>query len=398
MASRKKRRELKRHLSTELHPKEVSVPASNSEQPSCVFSAAYVQTIEQRLTKLDNAVSEKQPWYRTPSVLISFVALVFSFGTTGASIYRTSQQDVHDAGVELRGLIQRLIAVPKDALEIRTKYGYDIDLQQQLLMMLSSESQVIAAQAAATAQKIPGRVTATEYGVLADVFFSQGNYTSAKTYLSLAIESARNSYELTQAKRRFGSLLFTTNKPVEARALLMQSLSLLKTDRIDAEPRDIYLAAETTSIWASGEFSCGNYKEAADKVSEGIALTKRLPNDRGRGSILAQLLSLLRKLGEDRILSRDLESGRHLYQLAMVTPELSPDPLYALSSNAQIEISWARAEMAAGQCEEALQHANASEEIIKQIPDYGTNLKGLLEQVGQLRLSILQNCRPADKR
>ncbi len=45
---------------------------------------------------------------RSPTLIISLLALLFSFGTTAVSYYQIRQQDIHDARTELRGLIERL--------------------------------------------------------------------------------------------------------------------------------------------------------------------------------------------------------------------------------------------------------------------------------------------------
>src|SRR5262249_29566262 len=57
------------------------------------------------------------------STLIALAAFLFSFGTTIVSYRRANRQDVHNLKTELRGLLQRLAALPKENLEVMQKYA-----------------------------------------------------------------------------------------------------------------------------------------------------------------------------------------------------------------------------------------------------------------------------------
>lgn len=72
----------------------------------------------------------KIPWYKNISTILSILALIFSFGTTFVSYSRTKSLDIQSQRVELRGLLQRLAALPRENVEITKKYSGDrLDIQ-----------------------------------------------------------------------------------------------------------------------------------------------------------------------------------------------------------------------------------------------------------------------------
>ena len=72
------------------------------------------------------------PWYENSPVLISFIALLFSLGTTAVSAYRTYQQDIHDTRTELRALIERIDKIPLEMIEYSNKYSSNPDTMKNI--------------------------------------------------------------------------------------------------------------------------------------------------------------------------------------------------------------------------------------------------------------------------
>ncbi|MGC2545003.1 MAG: hypothetical protein WA426_04105, partial [Silvibacterium sp.] len=59
------------------------------------------------------------------ATIISVIALVFSFGTTFVSYRRTRAQDIQSLRQELRGILQRLTAIPREVLDANKRYMAD---------------------------------------------------------------------------------------------------------------------------------------------------------------------------------------------------------------------------------------------------------------------------------
>src|SRR6266704_384604 len=93
------------------------------------------ETVEDRLDVMKREIDslqiaiagQKTPWYKTVSTVLSIAALLFSFGTTFVSYRRTQVQDIQSTRQELRGLLQRLAALPKENLELNKRYAPDFN-------------------------------------------------------------------------------------------------------------------------------------------------------------------------------------------------------------------------------------------------------------------------------
>ena len=68
------------------------------------------------------AAGQKAQWYKTLSTWISILALLLSFGTAYFSYTRARTQDIQNTRAELRGLLQRLVALPTQLYEASKKY------------------------------------------------------------------------------------------------------------------------------------------------------------------------------------------------------------------------------------------------------------------------------------
>lgn len=88
----------------------------------------------------------KAPWYKSPSIMISVLALLFSFGTTAVSFHRAAQEDIRSGRAELRGILQRLTALPRDNFELTRKYKDDEE-GKALTGLLNQENSLLARQA-----------------------------------------------------------------------------------------------------------------------------------------------------------------------------------------------------------------------------------------------------------
>ena len=85
-----------------------------------------VETLRREVDALQLAIiGQSKPWYRDVSTLLSIIALLFSFGTTYVSDRRVAAQDIQSTRQELRGLLQRLAALPKENVDMTKKYQGD---------------------------------------------------------------------------------------------------------------------------------------------------------------------------------------------------------------------------------------------------------------------------------
>ncbi len=74
-----------------------------------------IHSIKSEVDALQIAVMKQHaPWYKNIAVIVSIMALLFSFGTTYVSYNRTKTQDIQNSRSELRSLLQRIAVLPKE--------------------------------------------------------------------------------------------------------------------------------------------------------------------------------------------------------------------------------------------------------------------------------------------
>jgi hypothetical protein len=142
-----------------------------------------VASIERQLDVLKLAIKERDPWYKSTSTIVSAVALLFSFGTTFVSYQRTKLQDVHALRAELRTLLQRLVALPKDDFEFKQKYALNPQAVNFLSGYINQENAMLARQADEIVKKLPKeQVSATELLAVGQALQASYNIDAAQAW------------------------------------------------------------------------------------------------------------------------------------------------------------------------------------------------------------------------
>ena len=274
---------MKTHLSRSLL--KVGILAALVVGVVCLGSRARVEAAE------DGAAAAKsnQPWYRNISTVISVTALAFSFGTTFVSYHRTRLQDIQASRAELRGILQRLSAIPREMLEATKKYLGDANAIQGVSQLYNQESTMLSRQASEIVKRLPsGLVSATEYYAIAIAFQNSYNLAAAKEYLQLAGQKANNLNDEIGAIRSSASLDFIMGQPQEGRVKFQQALNIFSK----YPNYDFYTVASThvfTEVfWGNSEVVAGQFPLAmqhldnAERIVAGLAPSMGSDNLRGQ--------------------------------------------------------------------------------------------------------------------
>ena len=103
-----------------------------------------IRTIKAEVDALQvHVMGFAKPWYKQASTLIAILAVAFSFGTTFVSYYRTAQLDKHAAQVELRSLMQRIVALPRENFEVLQKHKTHPLEANQMAGFINNENLVL---------------------------------------------------------------------------------------------------------------------------------------------------------------------------------------------------------------------------------------------------------------
>jgi hypothetical protein len=230
------------------------------------------------------------PWYRSISTVISVTALAFSFGTTFVSYHRTKLQDIQASRTELRGLLQRLSAIPREMLDASKKYAGDPGAITGMSQMYNQESTMLSRQAGEIVKRLPkGVVSATEYYAIAVAFQTSYNLAAAKEFLQLATEKANNFNDEIGAIRSSGYLEFLTGQPQAGRVKFQQALNIF-AKYPNYDPFTVASTHISTELfWGGSEATVGEFQLATQHADNAERIVEGLPASVGTDQLKGQI-------------------------------------------------------------------------------------------------------------
>lgn len=227
---------------------------------------AKVDTMKQEIDTLQIAfMRTNQPWYRAPSTIISVVSLLFSFGTTAVSYYKSSQDDVRAARTELRNILQRLTTIPKENFELVKKYQGDVD-GQALSGLFSQENSLLVRQASEIVDRFPNDVSAGEYFSVAMALLAAADVAKIPVYLDRALSQTADPNVKVSVLRNYGLFLISTGKTSEGRKKYEEALSIWVSYPSVFKYFKDSTDALTEIYWAQAEFGAANIEAAKEHI------------------------------------------------------------------------------------------------------------------------------------
>jgi hypothetical protein len=199
-------------------------------------------------------------------LLISVLALAFSVVTTYESEKRVARDDTHATRVELRGLVQRLIALPRDNLEAMQRYRRDPLVLQQVGSQINTENIVLVREAADLIEEIPSQVTATQYYAVGLEACLAGLTAQCEQLLNAGLRVADNALDATALLREYASLLFSIGEVQRGREKWREAMNIFRR----YPERNTYAVASTSAFtenaWATAELTLGYCRQALDHL------------------------------------------------------------------------------------------------------------------------------------
>jgi tetratricopeptide (TPR) repeat protein len=257
------------------------------EQSSDVISniQSSISVINETIATLQKSSAKvERPWFHQPTLIISLVALLFSFGTTAVSYFRTKQQDVHEARSELRTLILRLNQLPRENIELAKKYETDALTRGGLSGMLNAENALVAKQAADVIGRIPASVGATEYMSVAYALSQSNLLDAALKLIKLALAASNDVNDEVGVLRFYGQLLFSSGDLEGGREKFRSALSIFSKY---PNANQYYVQSThllTEMYWAQAEAIARQCQYAKSHIAEArvhLALLPPAPSTKG---------------------------------------------------------------------------------------------------------------------
>jgi tetratricopeptide (TPR) repeat protein len=219
-----------------------------------------VALMKREIDALQIAATEKsKPWYQNFPILLSVIALIFSFGTTFVSYHRTNIQDIQSTRAELRSLLQRLAALPKENVEVNLKYVADQESKNMIGSFINQENTLLARNAAELAKKLPPKsVSATEYYAIAVALQGAYDLAGADEFLQYAINTRPDFNIEIACLRTMANLKFIQGQPAAGRVDYQRALDIFsKYPQYDSFTQ-VSANVQTELFWAYAE---GNNKQ-----------------------------------------------------------------------------------------------------------------------------------------
>ena len=197
------------------------------------------------------------------STTISLIALLVSSGTTFVTYIRTYKQDIQENRRELRTLLERLIAIPREKIEFTKRYAGDRDALFAFDQICNQENTLLSRQAAEVARRLKSKyVSATEYLSIGFALQRAYNLQGAKEFLELASASAADFNDKIAAVRTLAYVYFLMGKPEDGRAKYREAVQIFSEYQGYDQYTQFTTNIQTELNWSNAEASV-NYRPAA---------------------------------------------------------------------------------------------------------------------------------------
>jgi tetratricopeptide (TPR) repeat protein len=249
---------------------------------------AQVQMMKREIDALQvNILRASKPWYTDIATWLSIVAMIFSFGTTYVSYRRTASQDIENMRNELRGLLQRMAALPKENVEITKKYQSDPMSMSLIGSYINQENTLLSRNAAAIAKKLPkSSISAAEYYAIGVALFGAYDLAGANEFLELASKANPDFNVKIAVLRMLANMRFIQGAAEGGRDVYRKALDIFS----EFPEYDRFTKASTTVIthlsWASSEASFNQLALAREHVDRATEALEGLP--KGPGFMMLQ--------------------------------------------------------------------------------------------------------------
>lgn len=226
-----------------------------------------------------HAMAEDRPWYLQMSALVSIFALAVSIFSAWASYDLAKRQNLREDRAELRELLQRLHAMPRENIELLVKYRDQPLVANQLSSVLNSENAALSTQALGIIDRIPDAVTSSERLAVAGALQNSGRIREAlEIHEAVAGSEAATANDVLAAYRTLGANFFMLGEIEQGRHSFDQARGVLET-RFKREHKSFKLFSNvTTELYqAQAEAYVRACPEAAEHVDAAATLIASRP-------------------------------------------------------------------------------------------------------------------------
>jgi len=226
----------------------------------------HLGSFDQRLTIIKEEIdsvqihlsSIDQPWYRNVANIVAISALFLSLTTTIFAEMRVRQQEMLGYRTELRNLLQRLSALPKENAELQIVHAENQAVAGNLSSLITEEMVLIASRSLELMQRLPtNEVSAVEYYIIARTLSLNGDYIESAKLLERGLPLAKDFNSEIGIIRQLAYMKFLDGKADQGRELYRQALAIFSKYPNENKYRVNSTHFETKMGWSISEIGNG---------------------------------------------------------------------------------------------------------------------------------------------
>lgn len=244
---------------------EVKSLAQASQQQAALQERLDLLGVE--VDQIQTEMNRPRRWYSDASVMIALLALLFSLGTTLFAYYQNSQQQVGAYKTELRDIITRISAIPRD-YTVYTQTYTDPTTLSLLNGYLQAENAMLAKRAMEISSRIPEEITSSEYLLIGQSLFNSNVTEETLQVYDKAIQRATNSSDLVAALKAKANLQILLGEVDAGRNTYQRALQVFERLPVSNEFYRNSTHALTHMNWAASEYIIGECENVRLHLAE----------------------------------------------------------------------------------------------------------------------------------
>ena len=255
-------------------------------------------------------------WYKDAATVVALVAVAFSVASWWISMRHTKLQEQFTAHVDLRAVLQRLLAVPRDGQDIKVTYKDDPVAYQIAYTTLQQELNVLASQGAQALRSLKkGVVSSAEYLTIGRAQLDAADYEAYKYFVGQACDSAKTPRDKVVAKCERAGFLFQEGGWDQGRKEFREALSEIKGYPPYTPGADVRLSV-TDSFqfqmqWAVCEWTLAKNEQEAMEIATGLrTIVEGLPPSSQHDAMATVVANFLSVAAQEIFEGGDIERGR----------------------------------------------------------------------------------------
>lgn len=237
--------------------------------------------VEEEVDSLQNHIFSKRKSWVDATVIVAFLALVFSAITTKISIDGASRQDVRNQRLQLGEFVQQISSLPVESSRAVAEYKDDVVASTNIATYFSQRQLMATRQAVNLIEDLKGDVTAADYYVVGQSLSYLGQYKQAIEFLNEGVlQEQMSEVEGTMLYRALGLTYFAMNEFDKAESAFSKALTAYPGQypiKLEKNLADVW----TSILWFDQELlkgRCAKAQALIENIDKRISMLSSGPH------------------------------------------------------------------------------------------------------------------------